>query len=794
VSAWLALVLTDAIAVVTFARCFTGPGELTAALAGLVLAHLSGLAARGGLSTIRADDLIEPGRAGGSSSGSGTAQGFHDRRQRGLRSGWWALGLVLAVFVPIGIVLGPSSLWVAPHGTWHTMLKDLQAAWTAFFLKVAPVPELPGLVLSTAWAAGAAGLLAELISSRRRIPAVFSLVPALGLYLFAAALGTDSWRVLGLSSMAGSACWYLVAAVREREPRQEVLVASSDTGLSSGERATSYDGGAVMLRMAVLAALAATVVGLNLPGARSVALVAWHGSAGAGSGAATSIPGANLAQGVEISTLVQVAEEEVDNPSGSLFAVHTSTPTREMIAALDHFNGNSWSATSTEASTPLRSFSPPLGADEHEPPPVIADGPGHERLVQVFEMSGLVGYRIPSWGSPVAVAGPGRMSREVSGGSIVSDTEVRPGSVYAVDSIVADPSPAQLEASHPDISDPRDLQLPQPVPTRLVRLASSLVAGATTAYQKALDLEAYLTSPKFHYRLPGRTKSGTVAPPPGYGGLTSFLFRSRTGYCQQFATAFAVLARIEGLPTRIAVGFLPGTPVGHDAWQIDGSDTHAWPQVRFESYGWIDFEPTPGTNVKGSSAPVLPTTPTATTVPVAAPTTSGSSHNLRPAPGRGAATPGVGRQSGQAHRSHALSVAWLLVLPVGVLFWAGSLLLRRRSRLRRLRREPRASILATWDEALSTLDLAGIRRRRAETYLELATRVTSTRMLSEEATLAFWNLALIVTAVYYAGSPPGDFVARQATRDARTVVRSARRRIAGWQRVAAALDPRGLPA
>ena len=116
-SAWLALVLTDAIAVVTFARCFTGPGELTAALAGLVLAHLSGLAARGGLSTIRADDLIEPGRAGGSSSGSGTAQGFHDRRQRGLRSGWWALGLVLAVFVPIGIVLGPSSLWVAPHGT-----------------------------------------------------------------------------------------------------------------------------------------------------------------------------------------------------------------------------------------------------------------------------------------------------------------------------------------------------------------------------------------------------------------------------------------------------------------------------------------------------------------------------------------------------------------------------------------------------------------------------------------------------------------------------------------------------
>ena len=734
-SAWLALMLTDAIAVATFARCFTGPGELTAALAVLVLAHLSGLAARGGMSAIRASDLIEPGRDGERSGGT-AEQGSHDSRRRGLRSGWWAVGLVLAVFVPIGIVLGPGLLWVAPNGTWHTMLKDLQAAWTAFSLRVAPVPELPGLVLSTAWAAGAAGLLAELISSRRRIPAVFSLVPALGLYLFASALGTDSWRVLGLSSMAGSACWYLAAAARDRELTQEVLVASSDTGLSPGERAAAYSSGAVMLRMAVLAALAAAVVGLNLPGARSVALVAWHGSTGAGSGVATSIPEANLRQGVQVSTLVQVAQEEVDNPSGSLFTVHTSTPTREMIAALDHFNGDSWSATPAEASTPLRSFSPPLGADEHEPPPARADGPGRERLVQVFEVSGLVGHRIPSWGSPVAVAGPGRVSREVSGSSIVSDTEVQRGSVYAVDSIVADPSPAQLEAGHPDISDFRDLQLPQPVPTRLVRLANSLVAGATTTYQKALDLEAYLTSPKFHYRLPGRTKSGVVTPSAGYGGLMSFLFRSRTGYCQQFATAFAVLARVEGLPTRIAVGFLPGTPVGHDAWQIDGSDAHAWPQVRFESYGWIDFEPTPGTSVKGSSAPALPTTPGATTVPVATPTSSGSSHNLRPSPSGGTATPGVGRQRGQAHRFHALSAAWLLVLPVGVLCWAGGLLLWRRSRLRRLRREPRAGILAAWGEALSTLDLAGIRRRRAETYLELAPRVTSTRMLSEEATLA----------------------------------------------------------
>ncbi|MGO9405745.1 MAG: DUF4129 domain-containing transglutaminase family protein [Acidimicrobiales bacterium] len=764
-SAWLALVLTDVIAVASLARCFTGPGELTAALTSLLLVHLAGFAARGRVSD-------EPARWRS-------------------RSGWWALGLVVAVFLPAAIVLGSSFLWAVPgQATWHAMVKDLHAAWTAFSFRVAPVPELPGLVLATAWAAGAAGLLAELISSKRTIPAVFALTPALGLYLFASALGTDNWRVLGLASMAGSTCWYLVAVVRERERAQEVLIASPDTGLSIGDRATSYGAGAVMLRMAVLAALAAAAVGLNLPGARSVGLVAWHGTTGSSSGSAASIVGSNLTQGIEISTLVQVAREEVSDPSAALFTVHTSTPTREIIATLDEFNGNSWGATAAGAATMLGSFSPPLGVDERQPPPATADGSGHEQLVQVFEVSGLGGHSIPSWGSPLAVADAGQVSRNGPGGSVVSDTPLQRGSVYAVDSIVADPSPAQLEAGSPNISNLQDLQLPRPVPPRLVQLANRLVAGATTDYRKALDLDAYLTSPRFHYHLPERTKSGVVVPSPGYGGLLRFLFDSQTGYCQQFATAFAVLARIDGLPTRIAVGFLPGTQVGHDEWQVEGTDTHAWPQVQFENYGWIDFEPTPGTSVKGSSAPALPTT--ATTVLAATPTSSGGAHNLPPPPNGGAAEPKPGRDGGQARRPGSLFAPWLLVLPAGMLSWAGGILLWRRLRLRRLRRETRAEVLAAWGEALRTLDLAGIRRRRAETYLELARRVTSTGVLSDEAALAFWDLARLATAASYAGSPPGDLGARQATRAATTVVRSARRRIARWQRIVASLDPRSL--
>ena len=560
-SGWLALVLTDVIAVATFARCFTGPGELAAALPTLVLAHLAGFAARGALSAIRTTARTEAGGNEGAVGGTGETGRGPDERGRRRQSGWWALGLVVAVFLPIGVVLGPTFFWAVPgHATWHTIFEDLRTAWAAFSLRAAPVPELPGLVLVTAWAAGAAGLLAELISSKARVPAVFALMPALGLYLFAAALGTDSWRVLGLACIAASACWYLVAVVGERERAQGAVIASSDNGLSPGARTAPGGAGPVMLRMALLAALAAAVIGPNLPGAHSVALVAWHGTAGFGSGTATLVPGGNLPQGVQVSTLVQVAQEEVDDPSVALFTVHSSVPTREMIAALDEFNGNIWRATAARSPRELGSFSPPLSDDERRPPPPTPDGYGREQLVQVFEVSGLGGRDIPSWGSPLAVTDAARVSAVGPGGSMVSSIPLRRGWVYAVDSIGADPSAAHLEADSPLTSDVQDLQLPQPVPSRLVQLANNLVVGATTAYRKALDLEAYLTSPKFHYHLPGRTKSGAIAPSPGYRGLLSFLFKSRTGYCQQFATAFAVLARIDGLPTRVRDRVPPRDP------------------------------------------------------------------------------------------------------------------------------------------------------------------------------------------------------------------------------------------
>src|SRR5207244_12222528 len=76
--------------------------------------------------------------------------------------------------------------------------------------------------------------------------------------------------------------------------------------------------------------------------------------------------------------------------------------------------------------------------------------------------------------------------------------------------------------------------------------------------------------------------------------VDAFLFDEQRGFCQQFATAMAVLGRAAGLPTRVVTGYLPG---GYDgiagAFEVRASDAHSWVEVRFSQAGWVPFDPTP---------------------------------------------------------------------------------------------------------------------------------------------------------------------------------------------------------
>jgi hypothetical protein len=129
------------------------------------------------------------------------------------------------------------------------------------------------------------------------------------------------------------------------------------------------------------------------------------------------------------------------------------------------------------------------------------------------------------------------------------------------------------------------LQLPK-IDPRIPELAKQITARALTPYDKTITLETYLrTHYAYNLNLTGR---------PGDDPLAHFLFETRSGHCEYFASAMAIMLRTLGIPTREVNGFLPGeyNDLGED-YIVRASDAHSWVEVYFPGTGWMTFDPTP---------------------------------------------------------------------------------------------------------------------------------------------------------------------------------------------------------
>lgn len=133
------------------------------------------------------------------------------------------------------------------------------------------------------------------------------------------------------------------------------------------------------------------------------------------------------------------------------------------------------------------------------------------------------------------------------------------------------------------------LQLPMDVlalDPRLTAFAQTVAAGAATPYDRAVAIEAALRAIPYSLDVP--------TPPAGREVVGWFLFDLRRGYCDYFATAMVVLARLNGIPGRLAVGYAAGVyDEAADLYTVRELDAHAWPELYFPGLGWIPFEPTP---------------------------------------------------------------------------------------------------------------------------------------------------------------------------------------------------------
>lgn len=131
------------------------------------------------------------------------------------------------------------------------------------------------------------------------------------------------------------------------------------------------------------------------------------------------------------------------------------------------------------------------------------------------------------------------------------------------------------------------LQVSETVTPRTRLLAEQLAAGKAGPFEVAEAIEAYLRTIAYNLDVP--------PPPPDTDVADFFLFDLQEGYCDYYTTAFTVLARLNGLPTRFATGFIGGYwDFETGEWTITEAEAHSWPEVYFPEVGWVPFEPTAG--------------------------------------------------------------------------------------------------------------------------------------------------------------------------------------------------------
>ena len=170
----------------------------------------------------------------------------------------------------------------------------------------------------------------------------------------------------------------------------------------------------------------------------------------------------------------------------------------------------------------------------------------------------------------------------------LSQPPVLAGEQYFVHANVSEPTVLQLRESgdtYPDWVTAENLQLPDKLSPEIRILAQRISAQAKTPYDKADAITQYLRN--------NITYTSTVEnPPAGQDSLDWFLFDSKKGFCNYYASAEVVLLRSLGIPARLVVGFAQGEFTSPDLYVVRERDEHAWPEVYFPGTGWVEFEPT----------------------------------------------------------------------------------------------------------------------------------------------------------------------------------------------------------
>ncbi|MGH3898380.1 MAG: transglutaminaseTgpA domain-containing protein [Pseudonocardiaceae bacterium] len=400
------------------------------------------------------------------------------------------------------------------------------------------------------------------------------------------------------------------------------------------------------------------------------------------------------------------------------------------------------------------------------PLPVGVAEPVSGSVVQVqIEPINYVDNWLPSVGYPLVLAGIGPdWNYDPDATTIFSDRRQR-AQPYTEFGVLPQPDPQSLRAAGPGVGapfatiDPRYLDTGG-VDPRVARLAAEVTAGSRTAFDATVAVNQWFNQPSsgFSYDL-------QTAPGNSGDALVDFLFTGHRGYCEQFASAMAIMLRTLHVPARVAVGFTPGITTG-DSRLITTEDAHAWVEVWFPGAGWLPFDPTPlsdgRTAIPGYVAPAgtqPEQAPPPAPPPAAATTAPAPDMASESSQDPGAGDPGLGTGIG-------LAVVGLLVFAVLTgLIPATVREIRRRRRLHLVGAGGPDAVSAAWEEVLAEFADRGVVLPVGETVRTTARRLADEHVLDKPGQAGLDTLVGAVERSWYALHTSGHTSTREADRE-----------------------------
>jgi transglutaminase-like putative cysteine protease len=431
------------------------------------------------------------------------------------------------------------------------------------------------------------------------------------------------------------------------------------------------------------------------------------------------------------------------------------------VAALESFNGSFWTSDDRYVLA-----GEDLGAD----PNVTG---AQELTIDVSVAKYVAGPFLPAVGRPVTIIAvtPSRRIGFSRDSGVLIDAEPSSRLTYRLVCKLTPAATAQ-NATPVTVADPH---LPIGLPAVIADTAARLTRGETTPYRKLKAIETFLRS------LPYDLDS---APGHSYAVIERLLETDsptdNTGFAEQHAAAFALMARVLGFRTRVAVGYrVPDASAGPVT--VTTRDAHAWDEVYFNDLGWVAFDPTDPSRLQhtGESKPAVPPQDQAGRTPNTTPTTAS------------AAAPVEGSKPRTVSLLRPISIVagLLFVLACFLVVLIGVEKVRRRLR-RRLAADSGRRVLGAWQDALDRLLECGQRYPPSMTPQELA--LAAAQRLTNRAD-PLHQLAFLVTTAAFASEKATDAEAKRAwalTVDLRRGLHRGHFRV--FTAVRAFLDPRPL--